>query len=354
MRHVIHLIAAAAVAQACGTPESNGSAGPDGSDAGADALVPGGDAGADGGTEAIDPDEDLDFDEVADTHDNCPGLFNPDQADRDGDGLGDVCDGEDDDRDADGVPNVADPFPDDPARPGVVLTNTVYAHTASELYMFGVKGELQVELVGAFDFPSDASDPRMTDIAVDRYGVMWGIGFADVFVIEPKTAECWRIAALPQDFNGLTLVPREVLGAEADALIGVDLEGGWWRLDLVHQGGVARLQTTLIGQYGTSWGSSGDAFSIAGVGTYATVDRGAFETDHLVEVDPLSGRVTSIVTALSGYTDVWGLAGWSGRVYAFDERGEVLVIDLATGAIIARKATGKAWWGAGVRTVLDE
>lgn len=35
---------------------------------------------------------DLDSDGVADSHDNCPSVPNPDQADGDGDGLGDACD----------------------------------------------------------------------------------------------------------------------------------------------------------------------------------------------------------------------------------------------------------------------
>jgi sugar lactone lactonase YvrE len=50
-------------------------------------------------------------DAVGDTLDNCPDLFNPDQADADGDGLGDACDncpdlvnpGQEDDLDCDGV-----------------------------------------------------------------------------------------------------------------------------------------------------------------------------------------------------------------------------------------------------------
>jgi len=322
--------------------------------AGGDVFDAAGGDGSEVGAETLDPSVDIDVDTIPDGVDNCVGLFNPDQADADGDGIGNVCDPENDDRDGDAIPNLADPFPDDAARPGVVLTNTVYAHTASELYKFGVKGQLEVELIGAFDFPSGTLDGRMTDIAIDRYGVMWGIGFEDVFIIDPTTAECWRIASLPQSFNGLTLVPKGVLGTTSDALIGVALDGGWWRMELVHAGGVTRVQTTPVGNYGSSWQSSGDAFSIEGVGTFASVDKGAGLPDQLVSVDPATGLVTSVVAALAGYTEVWGLAGWAGRVYAFDAGGDVLVIDLATGAVQAQVSTGKAWWGAGVRTVLDE
>ena len=54
---------------------------------------------------------DGDNDQVADSLDNCPEQANTDQADADGDGIGDVCEP---DRDGDGVPDDQDAFPDDP------------------------------------------------------------------------------------------------------------------------------------------------------------------------------------------------------------------------------------------------
>ena len=51
---------------------------------------------------------DSDSDGVFDSTDNCPSIFNDDQLDTDGDGIGDVCDEDDDD---DGVPDSSDAFP---------------------------------------------------------------------------------------------------------------------------------------------------------------------------------------------------------------------------------------------------
>lgn len=52
---------------------------------------------------------DTDEDGIVDEDDNCPLVSNPDQADSDGDGIGDVCE---DDADGDGIPDDVDNCPD--------------------------------------------------------------------------------------------------------------------------------------------------------------------------------------------------------------------------------------------------
>jgi hypothetical protein len=64
------------------------------------------DADGDGIGDACDPDDDNDT--VPDATDNCPLAANADQADADGDGIGDACDPDDD---ADGVPDATDNCP---------------------------------------------------------------------------------------------------------------------------------------------------------------------------------------------------------------------------------------------------
>ncbi|MEK7325632.1 MAG: MopE-related protein, partial [Chloroflexota bacterium] len=61
-------------------------------------------------------DGDYDDDPVADVDDNCPDVYNPDQFDSDGDGVGDLCDNGDGlnsvDTDGDGLPDSFDQCPD--------------------------------------------------------------------------------------------------------------------------------------------------------------------------------------------------------------------------------------------------
>ena len=188
----------------------------------------------------------------------------------------------------------------------------------------------------------------MTDIAIDEYGVLYGTSFSYLYTCHPQTAQCANLGALPSSFNGLTVVPAGTLLPSQQALVGISTSGSWFHLQL--QGGT--VTSTPIGAYGGGYTSSGDAFSIENVGTFAAVNLSGASNDYIIEVDPSSGAVINQVAELTGYTSVFGLAGWFGTVFAFDASGTILSIDMSNGTVTVLQTGGPSWWGAGVKARL--
>lgn len=252
------------------------------------------------------------------------------------------------DQDYDGVPDVADLFPQDPDFPGVTVGSTVYAHTSDILYSMDVK-LYKLEEVGPFKWPNDGATHKMTDIGIDSYGVLYGTSFEYLYTCHPQTVECHLVAKLPSAFNGLTMVPAGLVDPNADVLVGISEEGGWYRLDVKD----GELKSTKLGGYGSAYASAGDAYSIAGVGTFAAVYKDGAQDNLLVSVDPVTGHVVDDIGPITGYTGIFGLAGWTDKAFAFDKTGAVLLIDTNTTEVKLLHDTEISWWGAGVKAKLD-
>lgn len=291
-------------------------------------------------------DDDLDGDGVNNPADNCPVIVNPKQEDIDGDKLGNICDEDDD---GDGVPDVADLFPNDPALPGSVVPKKIYAHSSSTLYTVDVE-TYAVGNVGAFKWPQDGGGHAMTDVAIDRYGVLYGVTFDRLYVCNPGTAACSNLGTLPGSYNGLTWIPAGIIEPNKDTLIGITNGGGWFQLTVMN-GVVAAKQ---LGSYGNGYSSAGDAFSIEGVGTFAAVNKVNVNSTVIVTVDPLNGKVTGELAVTQGYNSVFGLAGWEGLILAFDSSSQMIKIDPVTKVVTNLGAKGVAWWGAGVGTLIPQ
>ncbi len=222
----------------------------------------------------------------------------------------------------------------------------LYAHTATELYRLDL-ADKKFTLVGIFTFDKNKDD--ITDMALDQGGAMYVCGHKDLFQCDVNTAKCKWLVALGQEFNGMTFVPKGTVSATEETLIGIAQSGDWTKITI--SGGKVTLK--ILGSYGGSWLSSGDAFSVEGIGTYATLKKTTSTTDTLASIDPKTGKILKIIGDC-GVAKLFGFAWWSGVFYGFAADGNVYTLDVNTGkaTLVAGIATpkGAKWWGAGVST----
>ena len=218
-------------------------------------------------------------------------------------------------------------------------TPVVYAHSAQELYKIDPES-LELSLLGNFNWP--AAEDEMTDLAVDKDGLIIGVSRNVIYSVDDETMDCTALATIEEHLIGLSFAPHP-FGEGADVLLGLTKEGTIY--DISAQSGVTRL----IGALGDNWQGSGDLVSVKDAGTFATVQRNDLETDWLVEIDTLTGLATPIGD--TGFDKLWGLGYWRGKVFGFNDLGEFVLIDVDTGEGTLQLNNGLRWWGAGVSTI---
>lgn len=216
----------------------------------------------------------------------------------------------------------------------------VYAHSSSQLYRVD-PDTLDVSLVGNFVW-SNGGD-QMTDIAIDEVGNMTGISYTAVYSVNKDTAEATYLAPLTGNFNGLSYVIDTSGGDPREILVAAGNDGNVYEIN--PQTGAS----TLKGNYGGGWNSSGDIVSIRGLGTFATVDQGlGTGNDYLARVNTTNYSVTIIGD--TGVQKIWGIGFWEDKVYGFTDNRQFVLIDITTGAATPVEVGSVNWWGAGVTT----
>lgn len=220
----------------------------------------------------------------------------------------------------------------------------VFGHSENTLYRVDTVTRSVTE-VGVFQ-----GCTYVADIALDESSNIYASTGSELFLVETNTAHCTRIAGgtFP---NSLSFVPAGTVESDREALVGFQ-GGDYVKID--PKTGVV----TKIGAIGGGLVSSGDLVSAKGGKTFLTVkgkdaDAGMDCADCLLEIDPATGT-SKFNWGPIGKPDVFGLAFWAGELYAFTNKGELLLITLDTGKLVATaipitNAPAK-FWGAGSTT----
>jgi hypothetical protein len=226
--------------------------------------------------------------------------------------------------------------------PGDGSTTYVYAHTSSTLYKVD-PDTLAISMIGNFGWPNGASD-QMTDLAIDKNGVMIGVSFGSVYKVDPTTAQTTLLSSgLAGTFNGLSFVPASMLGMTGDdVLVGTRNDDGVVsRIDPM-TGAVSQ-----VGDMGSAFQSSGDLVAVDGFGTVQTTLGAPW--DVLVRLAPNSFAATKIGND-TGFGQIWGLGFWKNKIFGFTRTGNFITIDPSTGVGTLVQSGGPEWWGAAVTT----
>jgi hypothetical protein len=262
-------------------------------------------------------------------------------------------------------PRAPGPKPEeDPILPdGGKPPGRVYAHTRDELFLFDplAKTLTRIGQFGCLD-----SGDRVLDIALDRDGVMYGTtddGFLKIDALD-ATCEYVKRDAIVRYPNSLAFVPAGTVDDTKETLVGYQYDPAATNQATVYvqisltTGAVAKVGDLNPAGAAVKYKSSGDFIALIRNGnkaflTVKTIDPDAGSgNDLLAEIDPSSGQIKQILGDTQK-KNLYGFGQWAGTGYGFSDTGEILEVDMATGAaatLLTLDAGTRSWFGAGVTT----
>lgn len=237
----------------------------------------------------------------------------------------------------------------DPPPPGTPAEIAeVFGHSDTTLYRLDPETK-NVTVVGPF-----SGCAKVIDIALTEGSKIYATSYEALYEVDKATAKCTEVAKGPSFPNSLSFVPKGTLDANEEALVGYN-DADYVRID------TKTGEVTKIGSLGdANLVSSGDVVSVKGGATYLTVKShksgtGCDKTDCLVEIDPKTGKIMKRWGSIE-HANVFGLSFWAGKIYGFDDTGELFEVtfgttQLATKPIgIPQKPSTLSFWGAGSTT----
>lgn len=234
-----------------------------------------------------------------------------------------------------------------PAPPAVnpAEINEVYGHSADTLFALDPVTKA-VTQIGKF-----SGCDAVVDIALDEMSNLYATSNTALYTVDKKSAACTQLSTGTYP-NSLSFVPKGTVDPSVEALVGYE-DDQYVRID------TKTGAKTTIGSLGSGLKSSGDIVSVKGGKTYLTVKSTSGKTcstnDCLVEVDPATGTMVKNWGSIEHH-NVFGLSFWGGKVYGFDDAGDLFEVtfgtsQLATSTIaMPSKPAGLSFWGAGSST----
>jgi len=215
----------------------------------------------------------------------------------------------------------------------------VYGQSANTLYQLDPTTKA-VTVIGPF-----VGCGNVIDMALDKDSTIYATTTTGLYRVDPADATCVPVSSGSYP-NSLSFVPAGTVDPNVEALVGYK-GSDYVRIDTLTG------EVTKIGAITAGYTSSGDIVSVRNGGTYLTV-KGPSCDDCLVKVDPKTGDLVENLGSL-GYTDVFGLAYWAGKVYGFTDAGELFEVSLEPGLPtveipVPNPPPGLSFWGAGSTT----
>ena len=204
----------------------------------------------------------------------------------------------------------------------------MYAHTSSQLFEVDEAAPYSLTFVGTFSggLPED----QFTDLAVDHDGTMYAISFTDLYEVDPFTAQVtWIMEAGNDGINALTALPDGTLLAGDDSTI--------YQLDPVG------LTSSVFGTI-PGWEFSGDLVGLSDGLLYCLMSDDPLGDTTLIVYDPNTNQAT--VAGSTGYGAMYGVGYADGTIFGFNDSGQILSVDRASGAAAVVASPGNQFWGA--------
>ncbi len=221
-----------------------------------------------------------------------------------------------------------------PELPPPVRADRIYVNSGDGLYTFDPR-TTAFEAVGPFVLEGGGV-ASVTDIAVDRSGLLYAVSQGAMYVCDPNTVVCDAIGH--SSANSAGFASPGVLDPQREVLVVV--EGS----EVVHlridDGGVERFEAGSLATHS----SSGDVAELS-PGRMLLTSPGSGQ-DLLISFDARDGG--DVEELGFGPPNIYGLAIFGGDIWGFDDAGQILRFDpeLASFRPVAR-VEARLWGAAG-------